>query len=116
MSDNRDHRESMEERLERIGACGMGYPSLGLPCVRPKDHLENIPKFHSSPVSDCFALVKKDDGTVWGVYMQQDDKAWTDDQTQWPTDIRISTPLFQQKLEEPVPDRRAAIAHTRAMS
>lgn len=112
MSDNRNHKESVEEKLERLGACGMGYPSQGLPCVRPKDH--------SNPISDCFALLEKPDGKVWGVYMQQDGKEWVDDQTQFPTDLVISTPLFKERTtyrlpgeDDALPDRRGLVAHSK---
>ena len=103
--DNRQHKESMEEKLERLGACGNGYPSLGLPCMRPKDH---------NPFIDCFALVEGIDGKVQGVYMQQDGKDLVDDPTLFPTDLVISKPFMKRKMEHALPDRRAAIAHTKA--
>lgn len=90
--------------LERIGACGDGYPSLGMPCVRPKGH---------SPFVDCFALVETIEGKVWGVYMQQDGKDWIDDKTRFPTDLVVSTPLFKEKMKEQITDRKGAIAHTK---
>lgn len=71
-------------------ACGMGYPSLGLPCVRPPDH----------GFSDCFALKRKD-GRLWGVYMQQDGKDWVSDPTQWPDDIADRTLLEGQAETAP---------------
>ena len=57
--------------------CGMGYPTMGLPCIRPKGHKD--------AVSDCFAVK---DGQ--GVYMQQDGKDWVGgDRTKWPDDAII---------------------------
>lgn len=108
--------DNMEEVLERLGACGMGYPDLGLPCIRPKDH---------NPFHDCFALLEKPDGKVWGVYMQQDGKDWVDDPTTFPTDLVISTPLFKERTayqntaetdESSLPDRRGLVAHTKGKS
>jgi len=86
--------------------CGSGYPSLGLPCIRPKGH--------QSPISDCFAVK---DGQ--GVYMQQDGKDWVGaDTTRWPDDVIIADKLVLLTQEEwesdPVPDRRAAIEATKA--
>jgi hypothetical protein len=109
-TDNRNFPESMEEKLERLGACGMGYPSLGMPCVRPKGH--------DSPVSTCFALVKHTGATddVIGVFMTQDSKDWTTDRAQWPTDLVVLRPLFEEKVEEIVPDRRGLVEHSRGKS
>lgn len=106
--DNRNNPESIEEKLERLGACGMGYPSLGLPCIRPKGH--------SNPISQCFALVETNDSNVWGVYMDQDSKTWTQALTQFPTDLVVSKPLMKREIIEQIPDRKAAIAHTKALS
>lgn len=108
MSDNRNHKETIKEKLERLGACGMGYPDLGLPCIRPKDH---------NPFHDCFALMEEsDDGRIIGCYMQQDGKDWVTDRSQFPTDLVISTPLYSEKMEEAVPDRRGLVEHTRSRS
>ncbi len=103
--DFRADKETQEEMLDRIGACGMGYPSLGLPCVRPKGH--------DSPVSDCFAMVEELDGTVRGVYMLQDEKIWVDDPRKFPSELVVKHPIFKRKKAEPRADRRAAIEHTR---
>ncbi len=119
MSDYPDFKESTEEKLERLGACGMGYPDLGLPCIRPVGH--------DGPLSDCFALVKNSFGETVGCYMQQDGKDWITDQSQFPTDLVISTPLVSlatrpnvcstsEKMEEIVPDRRGLVAHSRGKS
>jgi len=91
-----------EKDLIEAEACGMGYPDLGLPCVRPKDH---------PGIQDCFALTERD-GVTWGVFMRQDSKDWISDVTLWPTDIVISTPIVEPVL--PKTDRRGAIAHTKA--
>ncbi len=101
-------KEDIEEKLERLGACGMGYPSLGLPCVRPAGH--------GNPVSICFAIVKDTNGDVAGVWMTQDSKEWVTDVSQFPTDLVISTPLFEQKVEEAMPDRRGLVKHSRGKS
>jgi hypothetical protein len=98
----------MKEKLKRLGACGMGYPSLGMPCVRRRGH--------DSPVSICFAVVKNTNGDVAGVWMTQDSKEWVSDQSQWPTDLVISTPIFEQKMEEALPDRRGLVAHSKGIS
>ena len=107
--------ESIEEKLKRLGACGMGYPSMGLPCIRPKGH---------NPFNHCFALVEETDGEVWGVYMMQDDMNWVSSPTQFPNDIVVSKPLVKRIKRKtpldpngnPIPDRRGAIAHTKAKS
>ena len=101
-------KESVEEKLERLGACGMGYPSLGLPCVRPVGH--------DNPASICFAIVKDTNGDVAGVWMTQDSKEWVTDISQFPKDLVISTPLFEQKVEEAMPDRRGLVEHSRGKS
>ena len=98
-------KETTKEKLERLGACGMGYPSEGLPCIRPKGH--------SSPVSDCFAIFRNQQGEVLGCYMTQDGKEWIRNPTYFPTDIVISTPLFSSSPREEVPDRRGLVAHSR---
>ncbi len=108
MKDYTAFKESVEEKLERIGACGMGYPRLGMPCVRPKGH--------DNPVSICFAIVKNTNGDVAGIWMTQDSKEWVTDVAQWPTDIVISTPFFEQKMEEAVTDRRGLVAHSKGKS
>lgn len=56
--------------------CGMGYPSQGLPCVRPKGH--------DWPLSPCFAITS--DGK--GVYLYQDGKEWCKSQKEWPEDVK----------------------------
>lgn len=82
--------------------CGCGYPSLGLPCIRPKGH--------QSPVSDCFAVK---DGH--GVYMQQDGKDWVGpDRTRWPDDVLIDPEPEPESEPMPPANRRAAIAATKA--
>lgn len=52
--------------------CGMGYPTLGLPCVRPRGH--------NSPTSICFAVINNQ-----GVFMYQDEKVWVP-KDEWPKD------------------------------
>ncbi len=106
--DYRNFKESAEEKLERLSACGMGYPTLGLPCVRRRGH--------DSPVSICFAIVKNTDGDVAGVWMTQDSKEWVTDISQFPKDLVISTPIFEQKMEEAMPDRRGLVAHSKGKS
>lgn len=116
MKNTQKDRESIETTLKRIGACGMGYPSSGLHCIRPKGH--------DSPISRCFALVEETEGNVWGVWMDQDGKTWTQSLTQFPTDIVVSKPLVKSikrnnlldQKGSPIPDRRGAIAHTKAKS
>ena len=98
--------------------CGRGYPLLGLPCIRPKDH---------NPFKDCFAVK----GGM-GVYMQQDGKDWVgNNQMNWPNDIVTShgwtnpkTGLWdgakpkdqvtEKELIEGPTGRAAAIAATKA--
>jgi len=82
--------------------CGSGYPSAGLPCIRPKGH--------QSPVSDCFAV---SDGH--GVYMQQDGRDWVGpDRTRWPDDVLIDPEPEPEAEPLPPANRRAAIAATKA--
>ena len=104
----REDRESVWEKLERLGACGMGYPSEGLPCIRPTGH--------DSPVSMCFALIRNRQGEMVGCYMAQDSKEWVRNHADFPTDIVISTPLFSDSLKEAKPDRRGLVAHSRGKS
>lgn len=109
---------SIKDQLEKIGACGMGYPDLGLPCIRPTGHNS----FH-----DCFALVESPEGEVVGCYMQQDGKDWVTDRSQFPTNIVTSTPLFKErnkdgrvfsepKVAEATTDRRGLVAHSKGKS
>jgi hypothetical protein len=107
MSDYRNHKESMNEKLERLGACGDGYPSEGLPCVRPVGH---------SPFLDCFALIRNRQGETVGCYMQQDGKEWIRNHADFPTDIVVSSPLFHDGISEVVPDRRGLVAHSKGKS
>ena len=100
-------KETTKEKLERLGACGMGYPSEGLPCIRPTGH---------NPLLECFALVKNTKGEVAGVWMTQDSKEWTTNATEFPADILIRTPLYEKKAEEIVCDRRGLVAHSRGKS
>ncbi len=101
-------KEDIEEKLERLGACGMGYPSEGLPCVRPKDH--------DGPLNDCFAVTRNEKGEIAGCFMGQDYKSWVTDISRFPKDLVVSTPFFEQKMEEAVPDRRGLVAHSRGKS
>ena len=110
-------REEALQALEKIGACGMGYPDLGLPCIRPKGH----------GFQDCFALVESEEGEVVGCYMQQDGKDWVTDPYDFPTELATSTPLFKEEKingrvfsklkgseeKEEVTDRRGLVAHSR---
>lgn len=108
MSDYPNFKESISEKLGRLGACGLGYPALGMPCVRPAGH--------DNPVSICFAIVKNTNGEVAGIWMTQDSKEWVTDQSQWPKDLVISTPIFEQKMEEMATDRRGLVAHSKGKS
>ena len=107
MTDYRDYPESMEEKLDRLGACGMSHPNLDLRCLRPKGH-----KYH---IIECFSLIELH-GFTKGVWMRQDGKDWVSDPTQFPTDLVVSKPLMKSEIVEQIPDRRAAIAHTKALS
>ncbi len=104
----REDRETIQEKLERLDACGMGYPSEGLPCIRPNGH--------SNPVSNCFALIRNRQGETVGCYMQQDGKEWVTDPTQFPPDLVITVPLFRDAVVEQVPDRRGLVAHSKGKS
>ena len=79
--------------------CGMGYPGLGLVCIRPKGH---------SPWLYCFAKTERE-AKIWGVFMQQDGKDWTDDPMDWPGDLVEPTPKNAAPL-----GRRAAIEAQKA--
>ena len=105
MKDFTAFKESMEEKLERLGACGMGYPSEGLPCIRPTGH---------NPILECFAMIRNRQGEKVGCFMLQDGKEWVTDESIFPTDIVVSTPLFHDGLKESVPDRRGLVAHSRS--
>ncbi len=96
------HKDVEKSTSTEIETCGMGYPSLGLPCVRPKGH---------SGIQDCFAITEKD-GVPWGVFMRQDSKDWVMDMTLWPKDYKASALIVEPAL--PKTDRRGAIAHTKA--
>ena len=115
-------REEAKQALEKIGACGMGYPDLGLPCIRLKGH---------SGFRDCFALVESEEGEVVGCFMQQDGKQWVTDRSEFPGELATSTPLFKEKkidgrvysklkgsAEEKaaVTDRRGLVAHSKGKS
>ena len=81
----------------------MGYPSMGLPCIRPHGH-------QSHSMSDCFAVSTQ---SGKGVYMQQDGKDWVGtDRADWPDDVLIKPEEFETDII--IPDRRAAIAATKA--
>jgi hypothetical protein len=103
-------KENIAEKLERLGACGMGYPSEGLPCI--------LPKGHDSPVSMCFAMIRNRQGERVGCLMVQDGKEWVFDESLFPTDIVTSTPLYHDGMSDgrSVPDRRGLVAHSRGKS
>ena len=105
MSDHRNFKESMEEKLVRLGACGMGYPALGMPCIRPKGH---------NPLLECFTLIKTGDEEVTGVWMTRDEKQSSTDANEFPTDLVTRIPQFEQKVEEVMTDRRGLVAHSRS--
>ena len=105
MSDFQKHKESVRDKLERLGACGGGYPSEGLPCIRPTGH---------NPILECFALIRNRQGEKMGCFMLQDGKEWVTDETIFPVDIVTSTPLYSDSLREVVPDRRGLVEHSRS--
>ena len=85
--------------------CGMGYPSLGLPCIRPAGH--------ASPLSVCFAVTVQNN-ELWGVWMYQDGKEWVADSKHWPDDLLLQKAPPGAEPPEPKVDRRAAVAATKA--
>jgi hypothetical protein len=104
-------KEIIKKKLERLGACGMGYPSEGLPCIRPAGH--------DNPESTCFAMIRNRQGAKVGCFMVQDGKEWITDESKFPTDIVVSTPLYHDGMREEVqavPDRRGLVAHSRGKS
>jgi hypothetical protein len=60
--------------LRKTNACGMGYPGLGLPCLRRRGH--------SSFVSPCFSVRG---GRGFWLYQDGRDSAGPEDR--WPDDI-----------------------------
>ena len=106
MSDYREDRETVGEKLERLGACGDGYPSEGLPCIRSAGH---------SPIMEHFALLRNRQGEIVGCYMAQDGKEWVRNQADFPTDLVVTVPLFRDEMVEK-PDRRGLVAHSRGKS
>ncbi len=115
LSQEKEQVMKIEEQLKQIGACGMGYPDLGLPCIRSKGH---------NSFRDCFALVESPEGEIVGCYMQHDGKNWVTDQSEFPDDIVTSTPLFKERkkdgrvFSEPkiktTTDRRGLVKHSKA--
>ncbi|KKN88824.1 hypothetical protein LCGC14_0244310 [marine sediment metagenome] len=79
--------------------CSMGYPSLGLGCIRPKGHSQGL---------DCFAKTEHE-GKMWGVFLHQDGNDWTDNPKHWPSDLAEATPKNAAST-----GRRAAIEAQKA--